>query len=101
MGTWEQAKKFLSLGIHISFSGNITYKKNDCIREVAKKVPQEKLLVETDSPFLPPEPYRGKRNEPIYVKIVAETLSFLKGWVLEETAAITSKNAATLLKISL
>ena len=101
MGTWEQAKKFLDLGLYISFSGNITYKRNDYIREVAKKIPKEKILIETDSPFLPPQPYRGKRNEPIYVKIVAETLSSLRGWVLEETAAITSKNAAILLKISL
>jgi len=101
MGTWGQAKNFLDLGLYISFSGNITYKRNDYIRRVAKKIPKEKILIETDAPFLPPEPYRGQRNEPIYVKIAAETLSFLKGWFLGETAAITSKNAAALLKISL
>ena len=101
MGTWGQAKNFLDLGLYISFSGNITYKRNDYIRRVAKKIPKEKILIETDAPFLPPEPYRGQRNEPIYVKIAAETLSFLKGWVLGETAAITSKNAAALRKISL
>jgi TatD DNase family protein len=101
MGSWEQAKKFLDMGLSISFSGNITYKKNDYIRDVAKKIPKDKILVETDAPFLPPEPHRGKRSEPIYVKIVATTLSNLKGWAQEETANITSQNAKNLLKISL
>jgi len=101
MGTWEQAKKFLDLGLYISFSGNITYKRNDYLRDVAKKLPQDKILIETDSPFLSPEGRRGRRNEPIYVKIVAETISTLKGLGLEETADITSKNTANLLSLNI
>ena len=96
MGTWEQAKKFLDLGLYISFSGNITYKANDYIRETAKKLSDDRILTETDSPFLSPEPRRGQRNEPIYVKIVAATLANLKGWVVEETARLTSQNAKDL-----
>ena len=93
MGTWEQAKKFLDLGLYISFSGNITYKGNDYIRETAKKLPDDRILTETDSPFLSPEPRRGQRNEPIYVKMVAASLANLKGWVVEETDRLTSQNA--------
>lgn len=101
MGSWEQAKKFLGMGFYISFAGNITYKNNDYIREVAKKIPKERILVETDSPFLPPESHRGKRNEPVYVKIVAETIALLRSWDLEEVATTTSKNAEVLFKISI
>ena len=96
MGDWSQAKKFLGMGFYISFSGNITYKGNDYIREVAKKVPEDRILSETDSPFLSPEPRRGKRNEPIYVKIVVSTISNLKGWSQETAAHITTKNAKEL-----
>jgi len=96
MGTWEQAKKFLDLGLYISFSGNITYKGNDYIRETAKKLPDDRVLTETDSPFLSPEPRRGQRNEPIYVKIVTSTIANLKGWAVEETARLTSQNAKNL-----
>src|SRR3972149_3038252 len=88
MGTWDQAKKFLALGLYISFSGNITYKGNGYIRDVAKKLPTDKILTETDSPFLSPEGRRGQRNEPIYVKLVAATLADLKGWAVEKTAQV-------------
>ncbi|MCH7541929.1 TatD family hydrolase, partial [Patescibacteria group bacterium] len=84
---------------YISFSGNITYKKNDYIREAAKKIPADKILIETDAPFLPPEGRRGMRNEPIYVKIVLATIAELKGWPQEEAAKITSQNAEILLKL--
>jgi len=100
MGTWGQAGKFLDLGFYISFTGNLTYKGNDSLREIAKKVPNGQVLTETDAPFLPPEPYRGERNEPIYVKIVANTLASLKSWDLEETINITTQNAKNLFKIS-
>ncbi len=96
MGDWYQAKKFLDLGLYISFSGNITYKGNGYIREVAKKVPDDRVLSETDSPFLSPEPRRGKRNEPIYVKIVVSTIADLKDWSQESAAHITTKNAKDL-----
>jgi len=99
MGNYEQAKKFLELGLYISFSGNITYKNNDYIREIARKIPKDRILTETDSPFLPPEPYRGQRNEPSYVKMVATTIGQVRGITLGETAQITRNNAKTLLKI--
>ena len=96
MGTWEQAKRFLDLGLYISFTGNITYKGNDYIREVARQVPNNKILIETDAPYLSPEDRRGMRNEPLYVKMVAEQLATAKNISLEETAAITTQNATDL-----
>ncbi|MEX0622113.1 MAG: TatD family hydrolase [Candidatus Woykebacteria bacterium] len=96
MGSWEQTKNFLDLGLYISFSGNITYKGNDYIRDVAKKLPDNRILTETDSPFLSPKGRRGKRNEPIYVKMVAVTIADLKGWSLEKAAKITAQNARNL-----
>ena len=100
MGNWQQAVKFLNFGLYISFTGNLTYKNNDALREIAKKIPDEQILIETDAPYLPPEPYRGQRNEPIYVKIVASTLSNIKGWDLQKTIEKTSQNAKNLFKIT-
>lgn len=97
MGSWEQTKKFLNLGLYISFSGNITYKGNDYIRDVVKKIPEDRILTETDAPFLSPEPRRGERNEPVYVKMVANTIASVTGWGLESTAIITAQNAKSLL----
>jgi len=97
MGTWNQAERFLDLGLYISFSGNLTYSKNDYIREVAKKVPKDRILVETDAPYLPPEPFRGKRNEPSYVKIVVTQLEILRGDDKIGQAIVT--NAKELLKL--
>ncbi len=101
MGTLDQAKKFLDLGLYISFSGNITYKNNEYIRETARKIPAEKILIETDAPFLPPEPYRGQRNEPGYVKMVATTIAAVRNWSLEQAAETTSQNAKSLLNLTL
>lgn len=99
IGDAVQAKSFLDFGLYISFTGNITYKGNDTIREIAKSVPNDKILIETDSPYLPPEPYRGKRNEPIYVRIVANKIAELKNLSIEEIARITNQNAKALFKI--
>jgi TatD DNase family protein len=99
MGTSEQVKKFLNLGLYISFSGNITYKRNEYIREAAKIVPLNRMLVETDAPYLPPEPHRGKRNEPVYVKIVAETVARVKSENFEKTVETIHKNSIKLLKL--
>jgi len=97
MGTWNQAERFLDLGLYISFSGNLTYSKNDYIREVAKKVPKDRILVETDAPYLPPEPFRGKRNEPSYVKIVVTQLEILRSD--DKIGQATVTNAKELLKL--
>lgn len=92
----EEVKKFLDLGMHISFSGVLTFKKSEDVREAAKLVPQDKLLIETDAPYLAPVPMRGKRNEPAYVRYVAEVLAGVRELTLEEVAQLTSQNAFNL-----
>jgi TatD DNase family protein len=99
IGNWAQAKEFLDLGLYISFTGNLTYKGNNHMREVAQKLPKERILIETDSPFLSPQGRRGMRNEPIYVKMVAAQIAILRNWSVEETGAITTENAKELLKL--
>ncbi|OCG28625.1 metal-dependent hydrolase [Gilliamella sp. wkB108] len=88
----ETAKQLLDLGFYISFSGIITFKNAESLREVAKYVPLDRILVETDSPYLAPVPYRGKENQPAYVRQVAQYLSALKGVSLELIANQTTKN---------
>ncbi len=90
---WEIATQALDLGLSISFSGNVTFKKNDGLRDVAKKVPEDRLLIETDSPYLAPVPRRGKRNEPAYVRHVAECIADVRGMPVESLAKITTGNA--------
>jgi TatD DNase family protein len=97
--TWEVAQGALDLGFHISFSGIVTFKKAEVLREVARQVPLERMLVETDSPYLAPVPYRGKTNEPGYVKHVAEEIARLRGIPLEEVGAATSANFFRLFKV--
>lgn len=86
----------LDLGFYVSASGIITFKKSEELRQIFAKVPAERLLIETDAPFLAPTPYRGKRNEPAYVVNTAQVLAELRGWKIEETAAITTQNFLTL-----
>jgi TatD DNase family protein len=82
----------LDLGFYISISGIITFNSASVLREVVKKIPINRLLVETDSPYLTPAPHRGKQNEPKYVRLVAQYVADLKGVSLEELAHITSSN---------
>ena len=91
-GNLEFAKKLLDLGCLISFSGIITFKKLTNLRSVVKYVPLDKMLVETDSPYLSPDPLRGKSNEPANVKIIAEKVASIKGISLDDVANITTKN---------
>lgn len=90
------AQEVLSLGLYISFTGNLTYKKNESLREVAREIPLEKLLLETDCPYLPPQPKRGMRNEPSFLVYTAEELAKIKGISLKGLGEITSQNAKTL-----
>ncbi|HEY3698752.1 MAG TPA: TatD family hydrolase [Spongiibacteraceae bacterium] len=90
--TWEMARQALELNFYISFSGIITFKNASDLREVVKQVPLDRLLVETDSPYLAPIPFRGKPNEPKYTREVAQCVAELKGLSLEEIAALTSAN---------
>jgi TatD DNase family protein len=90
--SWEIAEMALELGFYISFSGIVTFKNAQAIKEVARRVPLERLLVETDSPYLAPAPYRGKTNQPGYVKHVAEEIARLRGLSYEEIVAATTGN---------
>jgi TatD DNase family protein len=90
--TWPHAKRALDMGFLISFAGNITFPKAQQIRDSAKEVPLDGILIETDCPFLAPVPHRGKRNEPAYVIEVARQLAELKGLTPEEIGARTSQN---------
>ena len=90
--TWEMAQQAMELGFYISFSGIVTFKNAEELRDVASKVPLDRMLIETDSPYLAPTPYRGKPNEPRYVSRVAETIAELRGMDVEELARITRDN---------
>jgi TatD DNase family protein len=91
-GSMELAQRAIEIGFMISFSGIVTFKKADELRAVAKQVPLDRLLIETDCPYLTPIPYRGKRNEPAYVVEVARCLATLHGIDVEEVGNITSEN---------
>lgn len=88
----ELAKRALALGHYVSFSGVITFKKSDALRAIAAQVPLDRVLVETDAPYLAPEPHRGKRNEPAFVVHTAAALARIKGVTHQEIAAATTEN---------
>ena len=90
----DLAEQCLALGFHISFTGNVTYPKAQELRDAAAVVPMDRLMVETDSPYLSPQPKRGKRCEPAFVQHTAEALAELKGLAFEDFAAQTTANAA-------
>ena len=90
--SWEMAKQIMKLGFYISFSGIVTFKNTNNITEVVKKVPLEKMLIETDAPYLAPVPHRGKRNEPQYLPQVAVRIAQLKNVLLDEVAKKTTEN---------
>jgi TatD DNase family protein len=94
------ATKLLDLGLMISFSGIVTFKKADDLRAVAREVPEDRLLIETDSPYLAPVPHRGRSNEPAYVVHVAETLAKIRNDTVEHIAHSTSRNAERLFELS-
>ena len=89
------------MGLHLSFTCNLTYKKAENLRALARLAPLERLLLETDAPFLPPEGRRGKRNEPAYVRRLAQELARIKGAQESEVARITTGNAGKLFKLDL
>ena len=91
-GEWDHAKRALDMGFVISFAGNVTFPKAQKIRDSAEQVPLDHMLIETDSPFLAPIPYRGKRNEPAFVKEVARQIGELRGMSAEEVGHLTSQN---------
>ena len=97
--TWEIAKKFLDLGFYIALNGILTFDKTGKLAEVVANTPADRLLTETDAPYLTPPPYRGKRNEPSYVEFVAEKIAEIKGVEKEEVEETTTQNARDLYKI--
>jgi TatD DNase family protein len=95
-GNIRQAQNVLQSGYYLGITGPVTFNKAIEMQEVAQNVPQDRLLIETDAPFLTPHPYRGKRNEPAYVYYMAEKIANLRGISLEEVGEFTSQNAKTL-----
>jgi len=98
-GTKEQADKFMELGFYFGFNGIVTFKNALEIRELVEHVPLERILTETDAPYLTPEPHRGKRNEPVYVEYVAERIAGIKETTSEEVARVTVDNARKLFNL--
>ena len=100
-GTMDEGKAFLDLGFYLSFSGIVTFKNCAELREVAKIVPNDKILVETDSPYLAPVPYRGKKNQPAWVRQTAELVAEERGVAFEDFAKQTTLNATELFRLKL
>jgi len=98
-GTLEFAQRAIAAGFYVSFSGILTFKNDRGLREVAKALPLERLMVETDAPLLAPQGFRGKRNEPAHVGVVGEVLAQLHAKPAEEVARITSQNARALFRL--
>jgi TatD DNase family protein len=96
---WTAAQRYLALGMCLSFSGVLTFKNADAIRDAAARVPIDRILVETDCPFLAPVPHRGRRNEPAYVALTAARLAELRGLTLEELSLQTTGNARRALRL--
>jgi TatD DNase family protein len=99
-GTWTQAKTALDMGFMISFAGNVTFPKARQIREAALEVPLDRMLIETDSPYLAPMPHRGKRNEPAFVVETAQKLGELRGLTGEEVGRRTTRNFYNFFKMA-
>ncbi len=100
-GTWDDAQALLDLGLHLSFAGMVTFanKALDALREVAARTPPDRLLTETDSPYLSPHPFRGRTNEPAYVAVTAQKLAEIRGVSPEHLATVTTANARSLFRL--
>jgi TatD DNase family protein len=98
--TWEMAEQAIELGFYISFSGIVTFKNASALREVAKKVPDDRFLIETDAPYLAPVPHRGKQNQPAYVADVAKFLASVRGQSVETIAELSTANFKRLFKMT-
>ncbi len=98
-GTLDDARRGIEMGFMVSFAGNLTYPKAQNLRDVARELPLQSLLIETDSPFLAPQRYRGKRNEPAYVTEVARTMANVRNLAADEVAGITAANFRRFFKL--
>jgi len=99
-GNWAQAQSALDMGFMISFAGNVTFPKAQQIRDAAVEVPLDRMLIETDSPYLAPVPHRGKRNEPAFVAETARKLGGLRGLAAEEVGQLTARNFYNFFKLA-
>ena len=99
-GSWESAKTYLSLGLYISFSGAITFKNTPKLTEVALNLPPDRMLIETDCPYMAPVPLRGHRNEPAYVRYVLSKIAEIRGMDEDELASVTFQNGLDIFGIS-
>ena len=100
-GDWDMAERAMELNFHISFSGIVTFKNAQVLQDVATKMPTDRMLVETDCPYLAPIPHRGKQNQPAFVRYVAEYVAGLRGETYEQVAANTTENFKRLFRVSL
>jgi TatD DNase family protein len=98
-GDWVRARAYLDLGLHLSVAGVVTFRTADDLREAVRRVPRDRLLVETDCPYLAPIPHRGRRNEPAFVAATAARVAELWGVSPEEVAAVTTENARRLFRL--
>jgi len=98
-GSAETAAECLRMGMDLSFAGMVTFKKNEALRSLSATIPLDRLLVETDAPYLAPTPYRGKRNEPAHVRLTGQCLAEARGIPREELAAATTRNARRLFRL--
>ena len=101
LGDADLAREFLDLGLHLGIGGPVTFAKNGALREAVPVIPMDRLVIETDCPYLTPVPYRGRRNEPSYVTYVAEEIARLKGLGPEDVPRRTTENAAALFRLSI
>ncbi len=99
-GDEARAREIVALGLHLGIGGPLTYPQNDALRQAVRTVPLDRILLETDSPYLPPEPLRGKRNDPGKVRLVAERLATLRGMTVAELAEATWESAGRLFAVS-
>lgn len=99
-GSLEMARTAFDLGYFVSFGGPITFKNNSSAPELVRALPMDRILIETDSPYLTPHPFRGKRNEPAHVKLVAQQMAVLHGWSIEQVAAQTTRSALELFRVT-
>lgn len=99
-GTWEIAERFLERGGYLSFTGIVTFPKSETMQEVATKTPADKIMIETDAPFLAPVPHRGQRNEPAYVADTAAAIAKLRGTSIDDFSAQVVKNAQRFFELS-
>ncbi len=98
-GTPDDADRAVALGLHVSYAGPVSYKKNDVLRASLARVPEDRLLVETDCPFLPPEGFRGKRNEPSYLSVTLDAIARTLGRGPRDVATMTARNAINLFRL--